>query len=54
MEDLKLSTYLQLIGSIVGAIGLFTLVSRHPYNVGIVVVGAVVYFIGDFIKKRGD
>ena len=50
--DKKTIDYVKLGGIVIGAIGLITLISRHPIQIGIVVAGAAIYFIADYLKKR--
>ena len=50
--EIKTSTYGKLVGIIIGIIGLGLLISRHPILVGIVVAGAGIYFISEYLQKN--
>ena len=52
--DIKTNVYVRLAGIVMGVIGLGLLISRHPIQIGIVVLGAGIYFIGEYLQKNGQ
>ena len=50
--DKKIIDYSKLGGIVIGAVGLITLITRHPVQVGIIIAGAAIYFIADYLGKR--
>ena len=50
--DKKIVDYTKLGGIVIGAVGLITLVTRHPIQIGVVIAGAAIYFIADYLEKR--
>jgi hypothetical protein len=50
---MKLSAALKIGGIVLGAIAALTIVSKHPINILIIGVGAVVYFAGNYFARKG-
>ena len=44
---MKTNTIVKAVGIVVGGIALLTLISRHPVNIILVLVGAAIYFVAD-------
>jgi hypothetical protein len=47
----NLGLYLQVGGVVLGAITALLLVTRHPVLVGLLALGAALYFVGEYVKK---
>lgn len=54
MENVKLSMYFKLGGIVVGAISAVTLISKYPFHVGFLALGAAIYFVGEYLQKQGN
>ena len=54
MGNVLVSTYVKLGGIVGGVISLISLVSKHPVQVGLVVISAGVYFVGEYLRKNGQ
>lgn len=49
MEQKTLGTILKIVGLVTGAVAIVLLFKWHPVLSGLVVLGAAIYFIGDWI-----
>ena len=54
MRNVLVSTYVKLVGIVGGVISLLSLVSKYPVQVGLVVVSAGIYFVGEYLRKNGS
>ena len=50
---MKISILLIYVGPIVGLIAIMTLINKYPVIVGIAILGALIYLLGIYLKKKG-
>lgn len=50
--DKNIFLYAKGVGIITGLISILTLISKHPINVGFILLGAAVYFGSDYLSKK--
>ena len=47
----QIGQYLQIGGVVLGAIAMVLLITRHPVLMGLNLLGAGLYFVGQFLRK---
>lgn len=51
MNNKNLSKVLMIVGIAMGACAISVWLTKHPFNCGIVAIGAICYFIGQYIDR---
>jgi len=49
---MKISVLLKYVGPIISLIAALTLITKYPVIVGILILGAILYFVGNYLKKK--
>ena len=52
MDKERLGMLLNVVGVGIGVMSMIVLVGRHPVLTVALIIGAVTYFVGEYIKKQ--
>jgi len=50
---MKISSIFKIGGIGIGVIALISLVSLHPIHISVIGIGALIYFVGAYFKRKG-